>query len=69
MNTFHILGYSTDKPYNLQSKTNVGYFALVKILAPVTVGLYLGSTPISLSALKLGINNVSAVYFGSLKVL
>ena len=69
MNTFHLLGYTTDKPYNLQSKTNVGYFALVKILAPVTVGLYLGSVAINLSALKLGSNNVSAVYFGALKVL
>lgn len=69
MNTFHILGYTADKPYNLQSKTNVGYFALVKILAPVTVGLYLGSVAINLSALKLGINSVSAVYFGALKVL
>ena len=69
MNTFHLLGYTTDKPYKIQSKTNVGYFALVKILAPATVGLYLGSTPISLSALKLGVNSVSAVYFGALKVL
>ena len=69
MNTFHILGYTADKPYKIQSKTNVGYFALVKILAPVTVWLYLGSVAINLSALKLGINNVSAVYFGALKVL
>lgn len=68
LNNNLILGYSQAVAYPEYSKTNMGYFALVKVGAPVAIRkLYLGAT--QLSNLYLGSTKINAVYLGSTPVL
>lgn len=69
MNTFHLLGYTTDKSYSLQSKTNVGHFALIKVLSPAVKGIYYGALSITLSNITVGSTSVTSIYFGNNKIL
>lgn len=66
MSTFHLLGYTTDRPYSKQSQTNVGYFALLK--ATAVQAIYLGATTIPLTKLKFASAQPVSIYFGSLKI-
>ena len=68
MNINNLLGYSTDRAYSKNSSTNVGQFALIKIVSQVK-GLFLGSLSIPLAKLKIGSATPTSVYLGSNKIL
>jgi hypothetical protein len=68
MNIFQLYGYDTSLPYSVDSKTNVGPYALTGASPPPppTSTIYLGST--NITSIYYGSSPVSAIYYGSLQV-
>ena len=65
MDVFDLLGYRSDKPYSIDSKTSVGQFVLVApTAAPSKV--FLGST--NITSIYYGSTPVVSIYYGSTKV-
>jgi len=64
LNNNLILGYSQAVAYSEYSKTNMGYFALIKISAPTALyKLYLGA--VQLTNIYFGNTKINSIYFGS----
>lgn len=67
MNIFDILGYRSDQPYSINSKTNVGQYALISGgVPPATSKIYYGST--NINSIYYGSTPVVSIYLGSTKV-
>lgn len=68
MNIFDILGYTNSRAYPLESKTNVGYFALVNAGTPppTTSKVYYGAT--NITSIYYGSTAVASIYYGSTRV-
>lgn len=58
MNIFDIIGYTNSRSYPLESKTSVGYFALIPSETP----------PSGISKIYYGGDNITSIYYGSLAV-
>ena len=67
MNIFDVLGWRSEKPYSISSKTNVGNYALIGSSTPPLVSkVFYGST--NITSIYYGSTPVTAIYYGSLKV-
>ena len=68
MNLFQLLGYDVSNPYPLESKTNLGYYALLAggAAPPSTSSIHFGST--NVTTIYYGSSPVTAIYFGSTQV-
>lgn len=67
MNVFDLLGWRSDRPYSISSKTNVGEYALIPSgTPPATSKVYYGST--NITSIYYGSTPVTSIYYGSTKV-